>query len=631
MSTGLDALSRTTAGYTNEYLFVRGDYQIGEDVLPYYSIVMSVEQADRFLVLPSDIVLNPTQPISLEELFQRELDQERIDTKIVPYLRQMNRIKFFNSITVVILPIDPSKQNELADRFPESDEQAPPAPQGDNLTMLSVGPVRIRYVGDSPKVGTISWNPNLARPVVVDGQHRLAALKQLFHTDYAYKLALGRTEVPIILLVLDERAGFKPSDPIGSSMLRTMRSIFVDLNKYAVPVKTARRYLLDDRDLVAVAMRAILSENTGPVGAESVWERSSTTCRLPLALVDWYGERAKFDTGEHLTTVMVLYDLVKTALQLPDFKPDNYEQVDRYLDTLNARLELEGRGDYYRGLRRWRSRSDTDEVPFSLREEDIVECASAFRDVLGLLVVYPIVGLAPYKQLIDRYEEAGIIGGALEQWMALDNSGKRAYVDQEKVDPREIVHDIWSDVKTDNYGFQVVFQKAFISCLVEMDAVRDAIAEQWNLTDSDRAPFVASWIERFNTRLGTELLSKFCWEGAGVVPGGTISYIQASQRAIAGFVTTVMMAPMEEWILENESDHVEPVAKSWLEEKVWGRIVPGRSADQVEGMLTSQSKYWRDQVRRYVNVIRADEDDGKDELALNHAATRLAHLANRLR
>ena len=628
MATDLGALGAPMAAYTSEYTFIRGEFDVGEDRLPYYSVAMPVGDASQFLVLPRDIVIDPTQPIGLEELFQRDLDEERVNSKIVPYLRQANRIKFFNSVTVAILPVDPESDNRLADAFPAEDKDAP-SPADDGLETVTVGPVRIRQLPGNPGVGRISWNPKKARAVIVDGQHRVFALRQLLdRPDYPHKASVRASGLPVIFLVLDQRTGYSPSDPIGTSVLRTMRSIFVDLNKHAVPVTKTRNILLDDRDLGAVAMRVVLSDIS----------QTDTPQRLPLALVDWYSESAKFDTGPHLTTVLVLYELVRIALQLPIYKEDDYEQVDRFLSTLASRLKLESRGDgsYHRRLREWRLRCEDQEVPFGLREDDIVECASAFRDVLGPLVVYPLLLISPYRELCERYQAEGFLDGKFEQWLALDRNGKSAFVSQAEFDPRDNALTIWNEVKSGNYAYQVVFQKAFITSLVEIDNVRELLPEDWGLSNPTRIDFITAWIDRFNDRIGHELETSFCWEGAGIRPDGTIAWTEASQRAIAGFVTTVLMAPMTTWDDDRDGQSFIRQAQSWLKEQVWDQIRQGRNPDRVEGLLTSQSRYWRDQVRRYVSdQARARGEpidaDTRDRQAVEHASERLAHIARRLR
>src|SRR5690606_14325219 len=105
------------------------------------------------------------------------------------------------------------------------------------------------------------------------------------------------SRVPVILLLFDERVGF--AAPEERPTVELLRGLFIDLNKNAQTVSRARQILLDDRDPHAVCVRRLVGSQL----REDLNELGGSEPRLPLALVDWHREQAKFDDGPYLSTV----------------------------------------------------------------------------------------------------------------------------------------------------------------------------------------------------------------------------------------------------------------------------------------------------------------------------------------
>ena len=42
----------------------------------------------------------------IRDLFQRDVDMSRVDQSILPYLKDPTKVKFFNPLTLVLLPVD---------------------------------------------------------------------------------------------------------------------------------------------------------------------------------------------------------------------------------------------------------------------------------------------------------------------------------------------------------------------------------------------------------------------------------------------------------------------------------------------------------------------------------------------
>src|SRR6476646_588752 len=44
----------------------------------------------------------------VQDLFQRDVDKERVTKEILPYLKDKSKVKFFNPLTLALLPLSPN-------------------------------------------------------------------------------------------------------------------------------------------------------------------------------------------------------------------------------------------------------------------------------------------------------------------------------------------------------------------------------------------------------------------------------------------------------------------------------------------------------------------------------------------
>ena len=106
MSANLSALRSGASGRTKDFEFVRGEYAIAGELVPYFAISMSVNEAIQHLALASSLAVDPEDPVKIDELIQRDVKRSRAEGEIVSYLKEPGRLKFFNSFTVVLMPLD---------------------------------------------------------------------------------------------------------------------------------------------------------------------------------------------------------------------------------------------------------------------------------------------------------------------------------------------------------------------------------------------------------------------------------------------------------------------------------------------------------------------------------------------
>lgn len=668
--TSIAVMKKGGSAYTPEYAFIRGQFALGNERLPYFSTSISLRDCVRYLTLARELVFDVGMPVKFDELFQRELSKPRARGPIVDYLKQPNRLKFFNAFTVVLIPVQPGERQVPLSSFPESDV-APFAASETGMSETAVGGVQVRQL-DGADLGFIRWNPDTTRAVVVDGQHRFYALKELLEDD-RYSSALGQdlTKIPILLLVLDPKLGFITSD-VETSLLAASRVIFTDLNKHAVSLTRTREYLLDDLDLTSVSMRALMTQQIGG----SANAKDEVLDRLPLAMVDWYSEAAKFDNGLHLTTVLTLHDLVSRILNRPSPPPTAYEELGLWTSELHSRIAPPAGGNWNLALAQDRlSENADDQVPFALLRSELTALAEAFSNDLGQLITTPLTGLAPYVALRHAYADAGLMGGPQELWLGHDLDGKTAYQNQTGENPQAVADATAAGVKRRfAFAYQVVFQKALVASVRDLDACREEAMSEWaglneQPASTDRRVFLKHWLQRANARLDP-MYETALWTGAARSINGTIDYTQRGVSGLAGLLLLAVHAPLDAWPIKpmqpsadetlaqnaylgtgtsgtlaavlagdplkpSGTAAIERSAIRWWMERIVS-IRPGPPAGALDAALRTAARQYRTSLRHYVTELaRATgvdlSDEDRDVLVVAAGARRFAALYAALR
>ncbi|GGP99199.1 DNA sulfur modification protein DndB [Streptomyces mutabilis] len=534
----LSAMSRRRQAYTGQYAFVRGEYAIGDERVPYYAISMTVTEATRYLQLARDLAITDRQPVNFEELFQRAVDDERAAGPIRTYLLQPGSLKFFNSFTVVLLPVDPGNRNAVMETY-EDDPSGPDDAPYEGMERNTIGPVLIDSLPNQ-EVGYLRWNTERAHAVILDGQHRFLALRKILDSAQRGLLSPNETRIPVLVLVLDPRAGFTPPTEQSSNVLLACRSIFVALNKHAVSVSKARTYLLDDQDLVSVTVRRLIASELGG-DADS----EASLKRIPLALVDWHSDQAKFDQSLYLTTVLSLYETVKTIYP-PRCDDTDYEKLEEFVRDVTARVDPPAglRWDEIELKKKIRA-ARLEERPFAFAPEEVAAISEAFADGIGQNLVRPLLQLKPYAELRERYAAAGFIGGDHELWLGSDNDTKKAIETRTGENPNTKANEISESVKADNLAFLVVFQRGLLLSAFGADQAREDLKEIWSV-DSERFSVLNEWINRTNQRIVPKLKDPDFWIGTGIGPDRNINFTKVGTKGIKGLALLATLCPLEE-------------------------------------------------------------------------------------
>jgi hypothetical protein len=224
---------------------------------------------------------------SVRDLFQRDVDIDRVTKSLLPYFRSADKVKFFNPLTLTVLPFNPDS-NQIEGEMPLVTEMSY-SDDGTEWRALTMEDVyRYRHPKGRPQYGRLEWNDTRARVVAIDGQHRLSALKRLL-ADTAKTgpddRFLGWT-IPVVvfsLRALSEQASHK-------RILDVVRNIFIYINTQARTPNEARQILLSDESVNAICTQELL-EHSHQNDVKPIGERDSSI--MPLLFYDWRGEEVE--------------------------------------------------------------------------------------------------------------------------------------------------------------------------------------------------------------------------------------------------------------------------------------------------------------------------------------------------
>ena len=273
--------------------------------------------------------------LSFEEIMQRDIDDARVSTKLIPYLFDESAsglIKLFPPIVVVVIPTD---NNGLpADTYPPVEELTQ-KDSGYDWRIVRSGEigkeafeVKQLLVEGKPQehdYAQLRINTKKCRLVIVDGQHRAMALIALYRNKKGWpdktrgvepyykrwspsviaKYGLGGVRLPIMLCVLPDLDGKKFKNVTVS---RACRSIFLALNRNAKKVSRARNYLLDDSDMISSFMRSVLAK------VKDTDATSSRALRIWNIELDADEDRTALRSATAVTGVMHLYSMIERMM-----------------------------------------------------------------------------------------------------------------------------------------------------------------------------------------------------------------------------------------------------------------------------------------------------------------------------
>lgn len=488
-----------TVHATDSFDFIYGRFELsGGWTIPYLSTVMTFRQAKESLNLVTEFPGWESISWKLEELFQRDIDWPRVERKIVPYLSNSMQPRFFNSLTVSLVPVASDRFASPTD-ISEGDWHPPLIPDEEAPgRRIPFGPVTLRYYQEwerlrqpEAKLGKIRWNKDETFCLAIDGQHRLAAIKEIASGGGD----LAGADISVLLLLFCAELGFRCPD--GTTHIDVLRRLFIDLNKHAKPVSRTRLILLDDRDPTSLCTRSTIGEAL----SDRFEELAAQPASLPLTLVDWHTDGSKVDRGPYVTSVLTLDWAVQKILNTsPLSDPMQHgavrTQIQRFQNALPG-LDLHSAS----------ARLDDcvkQERPFSYSDHDpneVEAIARSFRRTWASSLTCLFSEFGPYRELIDARMGNGSHVADFSNWYQLyyrqtkDTYGGHAaseyndllrrWADASKYYEQDLLN--WlAEAETQkelshrhgpSLAFTVVFQKALLFAWIDFRALGESFVD----------------------------------------------------------------------------------------------------------------------------------------------------------
>ena len=278
----------------------------------------------------------PFNTLNFDELMQRDIDDARVSTELIPYLldgHASGTIKFFPPIVIVVVPVQ-DVTNEPAERFPAVTQAPEHRPQqGYTFQVIRSGATgqeafQFEYpiVDGQPRVhdlARLKLSTQRTRLVIIDGQHRAMALIALHRNlkddwsdakrrpfqDYYSEWTKSRIQafdlkelqLPIVVCTFPELDTGSAGD---FNVIKAARQMFLTLNKTARKVTESRNILLNDRDIVSYFLRDTL----GNVKARDL---NSPAFRIWNIELDQYFDRTRIDSPMACTGVSHIYYMLE--------------------------------------------------------------------------------------------------------------------------------------------------------------------------------------------------------------------------------------------------------------------------------------------------------------------------------
>jgi hypothetical protein len=416
---------------------IRGEFSLSSAVkVPYFTCLMDLNRVTQELKTHEEVSPSLDTTYSLIELFQRQIDIERVQREIVDgYLKVPNKIKFFNSLTIVLLP--KNQEGKIVSTFDNYENNDPPIPDpqyGPFDAFFSPAQAAdkkavfggVQFVTTKTEnIARLRWDKNRVDAVAVDGQHRLRALKEWMHSKHQQLSDTERpTRIPIIFLMLHEEAGFVGTENGGTVGIKGIaREIFTDLNKNAREVDLATQIILDDLSVESCCVRSLVTKTTCTDDEEL----------LPLTLLRWQEANNRFDQKYYLNSLVNLHLLVKELLGLRAPEPMNKSDVLNFIKNASGLLgtgtprKLMHQGvpleDYYRSQFLLESEDEEPIAPFSgIPSHYLPSAVEGFQKYFSPWLLALLKRFSPYAEIIDYARKNNLISGEFGQYLSQPKS-----------------------------------------------------------------------------------------------------------------------------------------------------------------------------------------------------------------
>lgn len=366
---------------------------ITHDELDYITLISNIPGSEKW---------------DVRDLFQRDVDDERVTKDIIPYFEDQTKVKFFNPLTLIILPMDENKRDIL-----KSVEFIEPKIEKDIYdydVYEKMNYFKFRIIKDNQSFAQIQWNDRKCHIVAIDGQHRLSGLKRWKNMPKGSG-ELITWRIPVVILSVYKVDKKKET----ANLLEVVRRLFVYINTRAVRLNKAREILLDDESINTICTQELIQyshENDNkPLEARD-------NSILPLMFYDWRGETS-YGLPKPGPAAIKSIEEIKSWYEYFIFGDDYKEKQESQLELKELAPPL----NLYRGG--------------ALSYEDSLRVRQQFRKLVMPGFLYLMQNFLPYKNYIlecRKIEKEAIEKSDLAQYafMQLRFGSHNAPPDQQK-------------------------------------------------------------------------------------------------------------------------------------------------------------------------------------------------------
>ena len=313
----------------------------------------------------------------VRDLFQRDVDRDRVRNDIMPYFRNSEKVKFFNPLTLVLLPMDSKNQGIL-----KKIEYTKPKVEQEQKTEYDVyereGYYKFMVHKVNQAFAQLKWDDSKCHIVAIDGQHRLSALKR-WKREYTKEAVneLASWKIPVVILGMF-RADPKTQAP---NLLEIVRRTFVYINSTAIPVNDARKILLNDESVNAICTQEFV-QHFHSNDNKPITERDESL--LPLMFFDWRGEspsKRRNAAPASIKSIEEIHSWFEYYILGDDGSDD--QEIELNLTDLIPRLTSFGKEK-------------------TLNQEDCERIREQFRKTVLPGLLYFLQNFAPYKKYVTE-------------------------------------------------------------------------------------------------------------------------------------------------------------------------------------------------------------------------------------
>jgi hypothetical protein len=191
----------------------------------------------------------------MNKVIQRNISEKRVNEIKNEYLNSSNRlIKFFPAITVILLPKSDGEPRQI---FSTNEEGF------NKIDFINIEKI---YEGEDFQMNlpvSLSWDKNKISALVIDGQHRVSAIREYYKekNETTYK----NISIPVSFVV------FKNDPKID--LIQATRALFIDVNNTPRLVSEEKLIFIDDRNIQRRITAKVLGANDPENQEEDVYQK----------------------------------------------------------------------------------------------------------------------------------------------------------------------------------------------------------------------------------------------------------------------------------------------------------------------------------------------------------------------